>query len=164
MTPQIQQWVKQAKKDFIKSPGKVLEIGSLNINGGVREFFPDAKEYIGIDMQKGEGVDKVIEAHDILRVWPIESFDAVLCLEMLEHDNAFWKTVDNVHQVLKRGGILIVSTPTFGFPIHRYPKDYFRFGEDAYREIIFKDFEILRISEVKDSENSPGICCIGKKK
>lgn len=164
MTPQIQQWVKKAKKDFIKSPGKVLEIGSLNINGGVREFFPDAEEYIGIDMQKGQGVDKLMEAHNILKVWPKETFDTVLCLEMLEHDNAFWQTVDIMHGVLKKRSFLVVSTPTFGFPIHRYPKDYFRFGEDAYREIIFKNFKILRFSEVRDSENSPGICCIGKKK
>lgn len=163
MTPQIQQWVKAAKKDFIKSPGKVLEIGSLDVNGNVREFFSDAEDYIGIDMMSGKGVDKVMEAHGILKVWPKETFDTVLCLEMLEHDNAFWKTVDIMHKVLKKGGFLVVSTPTFGFPLHRFPKDYFRFGEDAYKEIIFKDFKILRTSEVRDIENSPGICCVGKK-
>lgn len=164
MTPQIQQWVKLTKEDFIKFPGKILEIGSLDINGGVREFFADAEEYIGIDTQKGKGVDKLMEAHDIIKVWPEETFDTVLCLEMLEHDNAFWKTIENIRQVLKRGGFLIVSTPTFGFPLHRFPKDYFRFGEDAYREIIFKNYKILRLSEVRDIENSPGICCIGRKK
>lgn len=163
MTPQIQHWVKKAKKDFIKSPRKILEIGSLDINGGVRKFFTDANEYVGIDMQEGKGVDKVLEAHDILKVWPKENFDIVLCLEMLEHDNAFWKTINDIHKILKRGGFLIISTPTFGFPLHRYPKDYFRFGEDAYREIFFKGFEIIRLSEVRDIENSPGICCIGKK-
>lgn len=163
MTPQIQQWVKEAKKDYIKSPGRVLEIGSLNINGTVREFFEDAKDYTGIDMQKGQGVDKVLEAHDILKVWPEETFDTILCLEMLEHDNAFWKTLENIYKILKKGGFLIVSTPTFGFPLHRFPKDYFRFGEDAYQEIIFKNFKILRLSEVRDIEGSPGICCIGRK-
>lgn len=164
MTPQIQQWVKLVKREFIKSPGKVLEIGSLDINGGVRDFFMDAEEYIGIDMVKGKGVDKVVEAHDILKFWPEESFDIVLCLEMLEHDITFWHTVDNMSKILKKKGVLIVSTPTFGFPLHRYPKDYFRFGEDAYKEIIFKNFKILKLEEVRDTENSPGICCIGKKK
>ncbi len=163
MTPQIQQWVKKAKKDFIQQSGKVLEIGSLNINGSIRQFFSDTKEYIGIDMMKGSCVDKVMEAHDILKVFGKEAFDTVLCLEMLEHDNAPWVTIENMHKILKKGGFLIVSTPTFGFPIHRYPKDYFRYGEDTFREIIFKDIEILRLSEVKDYLNNPGICCIGQK-
>ena len=163
MTPQIQQWVKKAKKDFIKSPGMVLDVGSLDINGSVREFFLDAKEYVGIDMMAGNGVDKVMEAHDILQVWKKETFDTVLCLEMLEHDSEFWITVDNIRNVVKKGGLLVVTTPTFGFPLHRYPKDYFRFGEDAYKEIIFKNFKILRLSGVRDIENSPGICCIGRK-
>lgn len=164
MTPQIQEWIKKAKKDFIKSPGKVLEIGSMDINGGVREFFADAEEYIGIDMQKGKGVDIVLKAHKILNVWPEETFDTVICLEMLEHDNAFWLTLENMHKVLKKNGNLIISTPTYGFPTHRYPKDYFRFGEDTFRDIFFKDYKILRLSEVKDRENSPGLCCIGRKK
>ena len=163
MTPQIQQWVKKAKEDFIKSPGRVLEIGSLDVNGGIRHFFSDAEEYIGIDMKKGSGVDKVMAAKDILTVFGEESFNTILCLEMLEHDIAFWHTLDNIKKVLKKGGILLISTPTFGFPLHRYPKDYFRFGVDAYKEMIFKDFSILRLSEVKDREGNPGICCIGKK-
>lgn len=163
MTPQIQKWVKLIKKRYIKSSGKVLEIGSLDINGSVREFFSDAKEYTGIDMMAGEGVDKVLEAKDILKVWKKGTFDTILCLEMLEHDNAFWITIDNITKVLKKGGLLIVSTPTFGFPLHRYPKDYFRFGEDAYKEIIFKGFKILNLLEVSDEFGAPGICCIGKK-
>lgn len=164
MTTQIQQWVKKAKKDFIKFPGKVLEIGSLDVNGSIREYFEDATEYIGIDMTPGKSVDKVMEAHDISKVWRKETLDTILCLEMLEHDNAFWVTIENMKKLLKKSGILIISTPTFGFPLHRYPKDYFRFGEDAYREVLFNGFKILRLSEVRDIKNSPGICCIGRKK
>lgn len=163
MTPSIQQWVKVAKNDFIKTSGKVLEIGSLDINGSVRQFFTDAEEYIGIDLQKGKGVDKVMGAHDITKHFSPETFSTVICLEMLEHDKAFWKTIEIIYKVLKKGGFLIVSTPTFGFPLHRFPKDYFRFGEDAFREIIFKDFKILRLSEVRVLGGSPGICCIGMK-
>ena len=38
---------------------KVLEIGSLDINGSVRPLFEDAEYYLGIDMQEGPGVDLV---------------------------------------------------------------------------------------------------------
>lgn len=163
MTPQIQNWVKKAKSDFLKNPGRCLEIGSKDITGSVRSYFKDAKEYMGTDMERGFGVDLIINAHDLPKKFRKESFDVVLCHEMLEHDNQFWKTVKIMHNLLKKGGFLIVSTPTFGFPLHRHPKDYFRFGEDAYREIIFEGFKILRLDEVKDIKGSPAICCIGKK-
>lgn len=163
MTPQIKSWVKRARKSYIKKPGRVLEIGSKDITGHVRDYFLDAKEYIGIDGERGFNVDLVMDAHDILKRFKNESFDTVLCFEMLEHDNSPWITIDNMYKALKKGGFLIVSTPTFGFPLHRHPKDYFRYGEDAFREIIFKNLKVLRLDEVKDSEGNPAICCIGQK-
>src|SRR4029078_8946185 len=163
MTPQIQNWVKKAKNDFIKNPGRVLEIGSKDVTGSVRQYFEDAKEYIGTDMERGFGVDLIINAHDLPKKFKKESFDILLCHEMLEHDNEFWTTIKIMHSLIKKGGILIISTPTFGFPLHRHPKDYFRYGEDAYREIFFKSFEILRLEEVKDDFGNPAICCIGQK-
>src|SRR5690349_17323732 len=137
MTPQIQSWIKKAKKDFIKNPGKVLEIGSKDITGSVKEFFLDSKEYIGIDSELGFGVDKILDAHDILKEWKPSSFDILICCEMLEHDSAPFTTFEIMEKAVKKNGYLIVTTPTFGFPLHRHPKDYFRYGEDAYREIIF---------------------------
>jgi SAM-dependent methyltransferase len=160
MTPEIQAWVKQARQDFIKTPGRVLEIGSLDINGGVRQFFPDAREYVGIDLREGPGVDLVMDAHEITRR-EMGTFDTILCLETLEHDSQFWVTVENVKSVLGEGGHLIVSTPTFGFPLHRYPKDYWRFGEDAFREYIFSELKILRLSYLQDARDGSSICCIG---
>lgn len=163
MTPQIQNWVKNAKENFIKKPGRVLEIGSKDITGSVREFFADASEYIGTDMERGFGVDVIIDAHDLLKKYKKGSFDIVICCEMLEHDNNPFQTINIMKELVKKGGLLIVTTPTFGFPLHRHPKDYFRYGEDAFREIIFKGFEILKLGEVRDIEGNPTICCIGKK-
>lgn len=163
MTPQIQNWVLENRKKFIKNPGRVLEIGSKDITGTVREYFLDAKEYIGTDMERGFNVDLIIDAHDLLKKFKKESFETVLCLEMLEHDREFWKTIDKMQKLLKRSGFLIISTPTFGFPLHRHPKDYFRYGEDAFREIFFKGFKILNLSQVEDEKGNPAICCIGQK-
>lgn len=163
MTPQIQNWVKKAKFDFIKNPGRCLEIGSKDVTGSVRQFFTDAKEYIGTDMERGFGVDLIINAHDLPKKFKKGSFDVLLCAETLEHDDEFWTTIKIIHSLIKKGGILVISTPTFGFPLHRHPKDYLRFGEDAYREILFKGFKILRLDEVEDDYQNPAICCIGKK-
>jgi hypothetical protein len=61
-----------------------------------------------------------------------------------------------------KGGFLIISTPTIGFPYHPYPKDYFRYTKDAYVDILFRRFEILEISGVSDNLSYPGVVCIGK--
>lgn len=163
MTGQIQNWVKNTSEKFIKKPGNVLEIGSKDITGNVREYFSDAKSYTGTDMERGFNVDLIIDAHDLLKKFKKESFNTVLCFEMLEHDREFWTTVLVMHKLVKKGGYLIISTPTFGFPLHRHPKDYFRFGEDAFREIFFEGFNILELKEVMDDYGNPAICCIGKK-
>lgn len=163
MTPQIQNWVLKKRKKFIKTPGRVLEIGSKDITGNVREYFSDAKSFTGTDMERGFNVDLIIDAHNLLKKFKKNSFDTILCFEMLEHDREFWTTVKIMHALVKKRGYLLISAPTFEFPLHRHPKDYFRYGEDAFREIIFKDFKVLNLEEVKDDSGNPAICCIGQK-
>ena len=61
---------------------RVIEVGSRNINGGVRDLIR-AHEYVGIDLVDGPGVDLVCDA----RGYPGgASFDLVVCCEVLEHD------------------------------------------------------------------------------
>jgi SAM-dependent methyltransferase len=165
MTPQIQAWVRQMKITYIFDPGAVLEIGSRNINGTVRQFFSDAKQYIGIDMESGEGVDIVTDSHNLIYEPDLRHkfFDTIICLETLEHDIDPFETMYQINCMLKHNGFLLISTPTFGFPLHRHPKDYWRFGEDAYREVLFYGYEILNLAHVLDTVGSPGICCIGRK-
>lgn len=166
MSNELYEQMKVLREKFNFDPGRVLEIGSLNINGSVRDLFEDASEYIGTDMMAGLDVDEVVNAHDLKQWWMdkgFKRFDTILCLEMLEHDDKFWITVANMNLLLKPGGTLIVSTPTFGFPIHRHPKDYYRYGEDAYREIIFAGHDIKYFAEFKHKGVNPGIICGGTK-
>ena len=70
-------------KDKKNTPISVLEIGSFNINGSVREVIqPFAKNYFGIDMQDGEGVDLV--ADGALYESP-ETYDVIVTAETFEH-------------------------------------------------------------------------------
>ena len=52
---------------FAKKHGpfnKVLDVGSLDVNGSVRKILKGQyKEIVGIDMRVGEGVDIVMNAH-----------------------------------------------------------------------------------------------------
>ena len=82
----------EAQTDFVKSirekhrdhfTGKrVLEVGSRNINGSVRNFFFEC-DYVGLDYHRGRGVDVTGLAHEYDTRDP---FDVVISCEAFEHD------------------------------------------------------------------------------
>lgn len=162
-------WVKKIKEKY-SIGGRVLDIGSLDVNGSPRSLFKDADEYIGIDFRKGPGVDRVMDAHDIPdnNNW-FMNFDTVICMNTLEHDSEFWETLLNINWVLKDDGYLIFCIPTIGFPVHDHPGDYWRMTEQAVKEIVFKGFELLEIETqyTKTDDNGKGInpviCAVGRK-
>ncbi|MEX5215252.1 MAG: methyltransferase domain-containing protein [Nitrospiraceae bacterium] len=74
-----------------------------------------------------------------------ESFDAVICAEMVEHVADPMRVMHEVHRVLRRRGILLMTVP-FLFPIHEDPYDYCRYTDHYWREnlerIGFEDMAI----------------------
>lgn len=156
MTPAIQAWVK-AKVDagVIPRTGRILEIGSRDVNGTVRQFF-DQTHYLGVDLEAGPGVDRVGDVREVGLY--DEDFDLILCLEVLEHDPHPVQLVEFFQELLvNNNGTLVLSAPTTGFPLHRHPKDYWRFMEDAYREVFFEDMKILALDEVRCPAGFPGL-------
>lgn len=68
-----------------------------------------------------------------------EEFDWVVCGQVLEHIEGDPRRVtDEMHRVLKPGGTAVLTT-CFINPIHKYPKDLWRFSPDALR-FLFRDF------------------------
>ena len=65
--------VKEKYPEFFKGK-KVLDIGSLDINGSARDFFEDC-DYTGIDVGEGKGVDIVCPGEE----WnaPDQTYDVV---------------------------------------------------------------------------------------
>jgi SAM-dependent methyltransferase len=142
MTDQILHWIASVLPHL--QPGRVLEVGSRNVNGSPRPMIePAAKSYVGTDMQDGEGVDWKLHNTELQRTFGMHAFDTILCCECLEHDSNFLLTVEDMRSMLDHGGMLLITTPTFGFPLHRYPKDYWRFGEDTYRDVFFMGLQIV---------------------
>jgi len=94
---------------------KVLEIGSLDINGSVREFFSNCN-YTGIDVDEGKSVDIVCEGQKYDA--PDNSFDTVISCEVMEH-NPYWaETFQNMIRVCKEGGLVVMTCATIGRPEH----------------------------------------------
>jgi len=52
--------------------------------------------------------------------FPSKSFDAVLAIEVLEHIEGLDASVEEIHRVLKPGGLLYVSAPNRLFPIETH--------------------------------------------
>lgn len=164
MTPAIIDFLARARRELSIPAGRVLEVGSLDVNGSPRVVFgADAESYLGVDAEPGAGVDLALDAEGLIGHFAPGSFDTVICCETLEHCVRPWVVVDAMKAVLKAGGHLWVSTPTFGFPEHRYPIDCYRFGEDAYRRWLFADTELLRLELLTDVPGHPVIAAVGRK-
>lgn len=131
MHDSVRAFVKRQTKGFTE--GRVLEVGAMDINGGVRDLFPDA-DYLGIDLAEGPGVDRVCSAHRLVDEFGADAFDLVLCLEVLEHDQAPWVTVGQLATVVKPGGRVLVTARGNGFPEHNRP-DRWRFMRDGIVEL-----------------------------
>ena len=85
---------------------KVLEVGSLDINGTVRIFF-DNCDYTGLDLGEGKGVDLIEEGQNYDA--PDETYDTVLSTECFEH-NPYWKeTFLNMIRLCKKNGLVFFT-------------------------------------------------------
>jgi SAM-dependent methyltransferase len=91
----------------------VLEVGSFDVNGGVRHLFHG--RFLGLDIKAGPGVDVVAYASTYE---PTEQYDVVVCCEVLEHTAVWPQIVAMCGRALRTGGALIVTCAGPGRPPH----------------------------------------------
>jgi SAM-dependent methyltransferase len=142
---------------------RVLEAGSMNVNGSVR---PHAESlgpasYTGTDMRPGNGVDVVCDAADL--AGRFGEADVVVSTEMLEHAKDWQAAVRGMITVLAEGGVLVLTTRSEGFPLHGYPEDHWRYSVDAMGEILkAAGLEVERLEPDPDPA-SPGVFAKARK-
>ena len=136
--------------------GRVLEIGSLNINGTVRDFFVNSEEYVGCDLGEGRGVDIVCAGHEL--AYADGYFDVAISCECFEHDKNWRKTFSKMVDLVRVGGLVIFSCATTGRQEHgttrTSPADA-PFTNDYYMNLEAGHFGLLvkRFSQHEFSEN-----------
>ncbi len=155
MHPSVISFVKENLKSEDVKGKKVIEVGSLDVNGSARPTVMalGPAEYWGIDCWLGPSVDVVCNADDLVKTFGEESFDVVLSTEMLEHLEDWRIVVNQLKRTVRLGGLLVLTTRSPGFPYHPYPIDKWRYTKEDFGKI-FEDFEILKLV---DDHMAPGV-------
>ncbi len=126
---------------------RILEVGSYDVNGSLRygtELLKPA-EYIGVDIEKGPGVDIICSSDDMVQKFGENSFDVVLSTCLLEHVRHWKNAVTNMKKVCKPNGIILMIVPS-QWPFHEFPYDFWRYTKEDIKNI-FSDCEILTLEE-----------------
>jgi SAM-dependent methyltransferase len=141
----------------------IYEFGSRNVQKSLfpptRSLFPN-KEYVGCDFIEGEGVDEIMDVHNLHL--PDNSVGTIICSSVLEHVENPIKAIEEFKRVLKSNGIIIITVP-FIFPVHSYPNDYWRFTPECMRTL-FKDFRYVDVQYSGGEVMPDMISCIASNK
>lgn len=131
---------------------RVLDIGSVDINGNNRYLFTDC-DILGIDLMMGPNVDLVCAA-DKLELRD-ECFDVICSTEHYEHDPNWQDSLRNTIRMLKSGGLYLMTCATTGRPEHgtcrSKPEQSLTsiLEIDYYMNLIEEDFRnVINIDEV----------------
>lgn len=113
---------------------ELIEIGSQNVNGSLRDIFPAVVDYIGVDFVDGNGVD--VKLDDPYKL-PFEdgSKDVVICSSVFEHSELFWVLYLEIMRVLKPHGLFYLNVPSNG-DVHKWPVDCWRFYPDSGKALV----------------------------
>ena len=143
---------------FVRST--VLEIGSLNLNGSIRQFFQQCI-YVGVDIGPGKDVDVVARGENL--TYEDESFTVVASCECFEHNPEWVRTLENMIRMSSK--LVFFTCATTGRAEHGTPRtnphdapycgDYYRnLTEDDVRASIdlgaFKEYEFSVDNEAHD--------------
>jgi len=123
----------------------VFEVGSLNINGTIRDFFSDC-QYVGLDLGEGKGVDLVCPGQDFGE--KAGRFDVVASCECMQHNPHWRETWINMLRLLKPDGLMLMTCATAGRRQHgteQFSSDLspltYALGQNYYRNLLKEDFE-----------------------
>ena len=142
-------------------PERALEVGGLMGEDSLLRFpeLAGAERYCLnlVELPSDEEITAVTGNANDMSAFKKESFDLVVCCSTLEHDKRFWLSVAEMKRVMRPGGLLVIGVPgyvkdaerdqgrsTLTYRVH-YKFDYYRFSEQAVREVFFDGLERVRV-------------------
>ncbi len=131
-------------------PGALLLDVAPQDHRGARPFFKHEVRIETLDIDPSSGATFIADLCNCADTVGMDRYDFIVCTEVLEHTRQPFHAVRNMHQMLKPGGLVFVSTP-FNFRIHGPLPDCWRFTEHGLKEL-FDAFEILELVALEDEE------------
>lgn len=134
---------KQIKEAANHLGGKILDVGA----GEIRRYMSLFKfsEYVTVDIDPKFKPDIIAPADKL----PVDenSFDSIICTQVLEHAKNPMAVVAEFYRVLKPGGVCLATMPQLN-ELHEEPRDYWRYTKFGLEEL-FKStgFKIVRIDQ-----------------
>jgi ubiquinone/menaquinone biosynthesis C-methylase UbiE len=120
-----------------KSNPTVLVVGGGTVGQGLEKLMADSRiEFVETDVNFGPRVQLICDAHDL--PFADETFDGVIIQAVLEHVADPARCANEVHRVLKTGGVVYAETP-FMQQVHGGPYDFTRFTHLGHRRL-FRGF------------------------
>lgn len=115
--PEQQQFMLSVKSKFPEkfTNVRVLDVGSLDINGNNRYLFDEKSKYLGIDVGLGKNVDIVCRGHEFI---DYHGFDTIVSTECFEHDEFWKKTIANIIKLLRPSGLFAFTCASDGRQEH----------------------------------------------
>ncbi len=87
----------------------------------------------------GPGVDRIEDLH-ALNIAD-DTIGTALLLDTVEHVARPWRALEEVHRVLRPGGVVLITSHMY-FPIHAHPDDFWRFTKSGFG-VLLEPFEII---------------------
>lgn len=163
MAPAVKEKIHEVLTESRVEPARVLEVGGVMGRKSLLDHpqvafaervvlnLAPVREHPGIEVVLGNANDMPFED---------ESFDLIMSSATLEHDKHFWLSLSEMKRVLRPGGLLIISVPGFvkdpehdrgrwtrTYRVH-FAFDYYRFSEQAVREVFFSGMERVRADPI----------------
>ena len=126
--------IKEALEKYAR--GNFLDLGCGN-KPYETLYNPLTQKQVGCDIIQSDKnrVDVICLATDLK--FDNNSFDSILCTQVLEHVYDHHTMINEIYRVLKPGGHILLTVP-FAWEKHEEPYDFFRFTPHALKEL-FKE-------------------------
>ena len=109
-------FVKEFKNFYINNNFKkdvdILEIGSFDVNGNMRNLFDFCKTFSGVDLVNGPNVDIVMNGSDIDKL--NKKFDIIISCECFEHAKNWSIIFEKMCNITKEDSFIIFSVASTG--------------------------------------------------
>jgi len=141
-------------RDFINATRKVFIDNYLKPTDSVCDIgnqgkdIPELASYklVTLDITDSTGPDVVADITRFNSLIPDESFDALMCTEVLEHVVDPFAAIRELRRIVKVGGHILFTTP-LNARIHGPVPDCWRFTEFGLK-VLFRDFETVYFNKL----------------